>query len=137
MSSGKANSATLLKDMQQRKSNVTRSGRQPTPNPRYPDLGGAGGGRGGGRGGGVDFDPPPFASGDVALELFLEGPSRAEAETEMESRDEWDSRHELEVMEEEALPKKLKTRGESRVPDERKEPKTQEAKTLIVPDGVE
>ena len=85
----------------------------------------------------MDFDPPPSASGDVAPELFLEGPYRAEAETETESRDEWDSRHELEVMEEEALPKKLKTRGESRVPDERKEPKTQEAKTLIVPDGVE
>ena len=75
----------------------------------------------------MDFDPPPSASGDVAPQLFLEGPSRAEADEEED---------ELEVMEEEA-PKKLKTRGESRVPDERKEPKTQEAKTLIVPDGVE
>jgi hypothetical protein len=35
-----------------------------------------------------------------------------------------------------ARPKKLRTRGESCVPDERREPKTQEAKTLIIPDGV-
>jgi hypothetical protein len=35
-----------------------------------------------------------------------------------------------------ARPKKLRTRGESCVPDERKESKTQEAKTLIIPDGV-
>jgi hypothetical protein len=39
--------------------------------------------------------------------------------------------------EEEARPKKLKTRGESRVPGERKEPKTQEAKARIIPYGVE
>jgi len=75
----------------------------------------------------VDFDPPPSASGDVAPELFLEGTSREEAETETESRDE------LELTEEEAGPKKLRTRGESRVPDERKEPKTHEAKTRIIP----
>ena len=43
----------------------------------------------------MDFDPPPSASGDVAPELFLEGPSRAEVETKTESRDE------LEVTEEE------------------------------------
>lgn len=71
----------------------------------------------------MDFDPPPSASGDVAPEFFLEGPSRDEAETE--SRDETET--------EEAGPKKLRTRGESRVPDERKEPKTHEAKTRIIP----
>jgi hypothetical protein len=38
--------------------------------------------------------------------------------------------------EEDARPKKLRTHGELTVPDERKEPKTQEAKTLIIPDGV-
>lgn len=46
MSSGKANLATLLKDMQQHKSNVTPIGRLPTPNRHYTDLGGAGGLRG-------------------------------------------------------------------------------------------
>jgi hypothetical protein len=54
----------------------------------------------------VDFDPPPSASGNVAPELSL------------------------------ARPKKLRTHGKSTVPDERKESKTQEAKTLIIPDGV-
>ena len=129
MSSGKANSGSLLTKIKQLKKNVRRSERQPTPNiRRYPDLEqgggrGRGGGRGGGGGGGVDFDPPPSASGDVAPEFFLEGPSRDEAETE--SRDETET--------EEAGPKKLRTRGESRVPDERKEPKTHEAKTRIIP----
>ena len=85
----------------------------------------------------MDFDPPPSASGDAAPDFFLEGPSGAEAETETESRDEMDSRHELEVMEEEAQPKKLKTRGEARVPDERKEPKTHEAKSHIIPTSAE
>jgi hypothetical protein len=42
MSSGKENSATLLKEMHQRKKNVRWSGREPTPNPRYPNLVGAG-----------------------------------------------------------------------------------------------
>ena len=96
--------------------------------------GGGGRGRGGGGRGGVDFEPPPSASGDVAPSLFLEGSSRPQAETEAESRDESDSTQE--ELNEETLPKKLRTRGESCVPDERKEPKTQEAKTLIIPDGV-
>jgi hypothetical protein len=39
--------------------------------------------------------------------------------------------------EEEARPKKLKTRGKLRFPEERKEPKTQEVKARIIPDGVE
>jgi hypothetical protein len=124
--------------MHQRKKNVTWNGRELTPNPRYPNLGSVGGGQGreqGGAGeGGVDCDPPSFASGDVAPELFLEGLSRAD---ESDSRHESNSRHELEVMEEEARPKKLKTRGKSRFPEERKEPKTQEAKARIIPDGVE
>ena len=77
----------------------------------------------------MDFDPPPSASGDVAPGFFLEGPSGAEAETETESRDE------LEVTEEEARPKKLRTRGESRVP--RKEPATEEEKIPIIPAGKE
>ena len=81
----------------------------------------------------MDFEPPPSASGDVAPELFLEGPSGPQAETETESRDESDSGHE----DEEALPKKNKTRGESKVPDERREPKTEEAKPRIIPNGKE
>jgi hypothetical protein len=70
--------------------------------------------------------------------LFLEGLSRGD---DSDSRHESESRHEVEVTEEEkdegdVRPKKLRTRGESCVPDERKEPKTQEAKTLIIPDGL-
>ena len=65
----------------------------------------------------MDFDPPPSASGEVAPELFLEGASRDEEATE--SRDEADSRQETETesrdeveVEEQAQPKKLRTRGE-------------------------
>ena len=87
----------------------------------------------------MDLDPLPSASGEVAAQLFLEEPSRDEAETETESRDE-DSRHETESrdeeeVEEQALPKKKKTRGEAGVPDI--EPANHEAKALIVPDGIE
>jgi hypothetical protein len=84
----------------------------------------------------VDFDPPPSASSDVAPELFLEGPSRGD---DSDSRHESESRHEVKDEDEDegdARPKKLRTRGESCIPDERKAPKTQEAKTLIIPDGV-
>ena len=146
MSSGKANSGSLLAAMQSLKANVARrrSERGQVPNQRYPELARGGGrGRGGraGRGGrgalGVDFDPPPSAEGDVAPELYLEGPSGAGpsgagtsgAEAETESTDE------LEVTEEEARPKKLRTRGESRVP--RKEPATEEEKIPIIPAGKE
>jgi hypothetical protein len=59
----------------------------------------------------------------------LEGPSRDEAETEVEV----ESGHELE----EEVRKKLRTRGEAQVPDEDKEPRTEEAKALIYPNGVE
>ena len=83
----------------------------------------------------MDFEPPPSASGDVAPELFLEGPSGPQAETETESRDESDSGDE--EGEGEPQLKKLPTRGESKVPDERKEPKTEEAKALIKPNGKE
>ena len=129
MSSGKADSETLIRSMKQVKANaVRRSERGHQPNiRRYPGLG-RGGGRGGGRVGGEDFDPPPSASGSVAPELFLEGPSRAETETETEYRAEGE-----EGEEEEAGPKKLKTRGESRVPEEKDEPKTHDEKWLIVP----
>ena len=92
MSSGKADSESLLKTLSQVKRNIPRpptrgSDRAPVRNPRYDDGtdggrgrggrdGGRGrGGRGGGRGGGgvhMDFDEPPSASGDVAPELYLE-----------------------------------------------------------------
>ncbi|XP_071679320.1 uncharacterized protein [Lolium perenne] len=155
MSGGKEDSSSLLKKMQQRKNNVRRSERAPRRNPHYEDGAGGGGGRGRGRGrgwgqgggaggglggggggggwGGPDFEPPPSASGDVASEFFLEGPSREEAETE--SRAEEDSSRGVETPEEDGRPKPLKIRGEARVPDERKEPKTHEAKTLIIPAG--
>jgi hypothetical protein len=88
----------LLSEMRSIKGNVdtrtTRSTRNTLPS-RYADgerAGGRGRGRGrrgGGGGGGVDLEPPPSASGTVAPQLFLEGgPSRDEAETETESRDE-------------------------------------------------
>ena len=136
MSSGKANSRTLLNDLLQRKK-FTRSGRVSTSSyARDGSAAGGGGGRGrgrgGGGGGGVDFDPPPSASGDVAPQLFLEGPSIPQAETE--SVDESDSD---EVEDEEAQQKKLRTCGESKVPESRKEPKTEEAKHRIIPNGVE
>ena len=85
MSSGKADSETLIRSMKQAKANAVRlSERGHQPNIiRYPELGRGGGrGRGGRCVGGEDFDPPPSASGSVAPELFLEGPSRAETETE-------------------------------------------------------
>ena len=75
MSSGKANSRSLLDGMTQRKKNVTRSGRRSTSTYARDEsaAGGAGGGRGrgrgGGGGGGEDFEPPPSASGDVAPEI--------------------------------------------------------------------
>jgi hypothetical protein len=65
----------------------------------------------------------------------LEGTSREEAETE--SRAEEDSSRGFETPEKDGRPKPLKIRGEARVPDERKEPKTHEAKTLIIPAGPE
>ena len=76
----------------------------------------------------MDFDPPPFASGDVASQFFLEGPSRVETETE--SRAELE---ETEEEEEEAQPKKLRTREESRVPEEKYWPKTHDDKWRIIP----
>ena len=69
----------------------------------------------------MDFDPPPSASGNVASGLFLEGPSRGEFEEEEPEE------------EEEAQPKKLWTRGESRVPEEKHWPKTEDEKWLIIP----
>ena len=133
MSSGKANSKSVLNSIRKK---FTRSGRVSTSTYARDEsaAGGAGGGRGrgGGGGGGVDFDPPPSASGDVAPHLFLEGPSIPQAETE--SRDESDSD---EVEDEEARPKPLRTHGESKVPEWRKEPKTEEAKPRIIPNGKE
>ena len=85
----------------------------------------------------MDFSPPPSASGDVTPELFLEGPSSAEMEMETESTHESDSRAELEVMEGGGAPKPLKIRGEAKVPEARKEPKTHDEKALIIPSGDE
>ncbi|KAK1601189.1 hypothetical protein QYE76_018925 [Lolium multiflorum] len=56
-------------------------------------------------------------------------------EAETESRAEEDSSRGFETPEEDGRPKPLKIRGEARVPDERKEPKTHEEKTLIIPAG--
>src|SRR4051794_1692153 len=83
---GKANSGSLLKEMQQQKANVDGrrwSERGHMPNiSRYPELGGGGrrrggGGRRGGRTGrgplGVDFDPPPSVEGEVAPDFYQEG----------------------------------------------------------------
>ena len=147
MSSGKANSGPLLKAMQNLKANVARrrSERGQVPNQRYPELARGGGGGGGraGRGGrvgrgalGVDFDPPPSAEGDVAPELYLEGPSGAGTSGSGPSGSGMSgAEDELEGTEEEARPKKLRTRGESRVP--RKEPATEEEKIPIIPAGKE
>ena len=90
----------------------------------------------------MDFDPPPSASGDVAPELFLtEQPFRAEreAESEREARTEREAGTDTEADTSRELvgPKKLRNRGESGVPDEKFEPRTQEAKALIIPDGLE
>ncbi|KAK1683325.1 hypothetical protein QYE76_044173 [Lolium multiflorum] len=52
---------------------------------------------------------------------------------ETESTHESDSRAELEVMEGGGAPKPLKIRGEARVPEARKEPKTHDDKALIIP----
>ena len=79
----------------------------------------------------MDFDPPPSASSDVASGLFLEGLSGARTETETESRAELETEEEEE--EEEAQPKKLWTRGESRVPEEKYWPKTHDDKWRIIP----
>ena len=55
----------------------------------------------------------------------------------MESTHESDSRAELLVMEDGAAPKPLKIRGEAKVPEARKEPKTHDEKALIIPSGDE
>jgi hypothetical protein len=65
----------------------------------------------------------PSASGDVAYE---ETESREEG---TESRDQETGAS--------ASQKKPKIRGESMVPDESKEPATEEEKILIVPNGIE
>lgn len=139
-----------------RQKKATKSGREPIPNPRYLADGGERGGVG--RGGAADALPPrgrgagrrgggrargeggrgraagrarggadvssdiPSASGDVASEE-TESPDEG-----TESRDEETGA---------SVPqKKPKTRGESMVPEESKEPATEEEKTLITPNGV-
>ena len=71
----------------------------------------------------------PSASGDVASEERESREEEASSREETESRDEGTGGS--------APPKKPKIRGESMVPDESKEPATEEQKTLIVPNGVE
>ena len=114
MSQGKENSSSLISKiskMMVRKPGVTRSGRPSTS--RYAVDEGARGGRGG-----VDVAEDevelPSASGDVASQ----------------------SRHEVED-EVELAPKRPRMRGEAGVPDEDMEPRSEEAKALIVPQGVE
>ena len=143
MSQGKENAATLSSTLRQQK--IRRSDRPLIPNPRYADDEGARGGQGRGRarrggggrgGGGVELEASqlPSASGDVASELQLEVESTDEGETEY--RDDAKSTQEAGV-EVEAAPKKVRLRGEAKVPNEDKEPKTEEAKALIEPNGIE
>ena len=146
MSSGKANSGTVLSSMKARKPNTTRAGRELRGNPRrYPSdgvpargRGRGGGGRGGG--GGVDFDPPPSASGDEAPHLFLEGPGEPETEepeTEERTEGSQEGSEAADLSTEPPQPKKVRTRGEAGVPDERREPKTEADKALIIPKSPE
>ena len=155
MSQGKENPASLqskIRQMKVQKPGVTRSGRPSTS--RYAvdegarvgrggGRGGRGGGRAGGQGGGqgggyMDHTPSasevPSASGDVASQYQLEDEVEDEAQTE--------SRHEVDVEDEvedevEAAPKRPRMRGEAGVPEEDKEPKSEEAKAIIIPKGVE
>ena len=64
----------------------------------------------------------PSASGDVA--------SQSRHEVEDEAEDEVEDEVEL-------APKRPRMRGEAGVPDEDMEPRSEEAKALIVPQGVE
>ena len=156
MSQGKESTATLLNSMRQRKS--TKSGREPIPNPRY--ISDAGGSGGGGRGGG---GPPPHPRGGGRGRGRAGGRARGEGERgrggggappeldipsassdvaseshELVSRDEdTQSGGEGTVTGNEGTSKKPRIRGESRVPDESKMPKTEEEKILIVPNDVE
>ena len=126
MSQGKENSSSLISKiskMMVRKPGVTRSGRPSTS--RYTVAEGARVGRGGGRGG-VDVAEDevelPSASGDVA--------SQSRHEVEDEEEDEVEDEVEL-------APKRPRMRGEAGVPDEDMEPRSEEAKALIVPQGIE
>ena len=130
MSQGKENSSSLIskiRKMTVRKPGVTRSGRPSTS--RYAVDEGARVGRGGGRGG-VDVAEDevelPSASGDVASQ------SRHEVEDEEEDEVEDEAEDEVEL-----APKRPRMRGEAGVPDEDMEPRSEEAKALIVPQGVE
>ena len=124
MSQGKESAATLLSTLKAQKSNLTRSGRPTTS--RYAADEGARVGRGGGRGGG-DVEHPPSASGDVDSELpSASGDVASQNQLEVEVEDEV-----------EAAPKRKKSRGKAGVPEEKYWPKTEEAKTLIEPHGIE
>ena len=77
------------------------------------------------------MEHPPSASGDVDSELpSASGDVASQNQLELEVEDEV----EVEV---EAAPKRKKSRGEAGVPEEKYWPKTEEAKTLIEPHGVE
>ena len=77
------------------------------------------------------MEHPPSASGDVDSEL----PS---ASGDVASQNQLELELEVEVEDEvEAAPKRKKSRGDAGVPEEKYWPKTEEAKTLIKPHGVE
>ena len=77
------------------------------------------------------MEHPPSASGDLDSELpSASGDVASQNQLELEVEDEV-------VVEVEAAPKRKKMRGEAGVPEEKYWPKTEEAKTLIEPHGVE
>lgn len=139
MSQGKQSTSSLMNTLRQQK--VTRSGREPRPSTRYPPPSGEGGrgrgggggrgrGGGGGRGrggGGAPFfleEEIPSASGDVASQSARsESP---DAEVEMEGTMDEETERAM-------APKKMRTRGEARVPDVAAEPTTEEGKALLKP----
>ena len=81
------------------------------------------------------MEHPPSASGDVDSELpSASGDVASQNHLQLEVEDEVEDEVEVEV---EAAPKRKKSRGEAGVPEEKYWPKTEEAKTLIEPHGVE
>ncbi|KAK1631130.1 hypothetical protein QYE76_005445 [Lolium multiflorum] len=152
MSGGKEDSSSLLKKMQQRKNNVRRSERAPRRNPRYED-------------GAEEEDEDEDEDGDEVVELevaweevevevevgedrTLSHHPRLQATllpgSFWRGRLQRRRRRSLEPRRTLAAGLRVrrrmggrshKIRGEARVPDERKEPKTHEAKTLIIPVG--
>ena len=83
------------------------------------------------------MEHPPSASGDVDSELpSASGDVASQNQLELELELEVEVEDEVEA-EVESAPKRRKMRGEAGVPDEDMEPRSEEAKALIVPQGVE